>query len=413
MRVTTLFKRLLHLEGVRVVGVELEQLRGRERVVVSIERPARRWLSCPRCGFRTRAAYDRSLRTLRHLDLARTPCLLRLEVRGLSCPDCGVVSEDLPFARVGSRFTRAFEDSCVWLVKDAPKTVVSRLMRIDWQTVGRMIERVVEEAMKTGRDPLSGLKRIGIDEVSYRKGHRYLLCVVCHETGRIVWAQPGRSGAVLASFFDELGEEACKRLEAVSADLAGAWREVIKARAPNAVVCADPFHVIKLASEALDQLRRQDWQRLRKEDPRRAAWLKGTRFVLRRRAEALSASERKLIAELEETNRRVYRGWLLLDQLRAVYQAEGKEQAELLIDEWLYAASTSLLVPFVKAARTLQEHRTEIVNAIAIGISNARLEAMNSTVRLISHRSRGFRRLDSLLALIHLVCGKVPVALPT
>jgi len=201
-------------------------------------------------------------------------------------------------------------------------------------------------------------------------------------------------------------------LEAVSADLAPAWREVIRERAPNALVCADPFHVVKLASEALDTLRRQDWQRLRKQDPRRAVWLKGTRFVLRQRADTLTPGQRGLIDELARTNERVYRGWLLCDQLRAVFAADADEAAPLL-EQWLHAAGSSLLVPFVKLARTLGEHRDGIVNAIRLGLSNARLEAMNSTVRLISHRSRGFRRLDSLLALIRLVCGRVPIELPT
>lgn len=413
MRVTTLFKRLLRLEGVRVVAVELAGEPGEERIVVDLARPPRRWLRCPGCGFRTRASYDRSLRTLRHLDVLRTPCLLRLEVRRLACPDCGVVSEELPFARSGSRFTRAFEDTCVWLARDAPKTVVSRLLRIDWATVGRMIERVVAEASAaSGEQWLDGLRRIGIDEVSYRKGRRYLLCVVCHDTGRIVWAAPGRNRAVLHAFFDELGPQRCKLLGAVSADLAPAWQEVLRERAPNALVCADPFHVIKLAGEALDTLRRQDWQRLRKQDPRRAVWLKGTRFVLRQRADTLTNGQRELIEELAQTNERVYRGWLLCDQLRAVF-ASDRDQAPLLLDEWLHAAGSSLLVPFVKLARTLSEHRDGIVNAIRLGLSNARLEAMNSTVRLISHRSRGFRRLDSLLALIRLVCGRVPITLPT
>jgi transposase len=305
MRVTTLFKRLLRLDGVRVVAVEWAGEPGRERLLVDLARPVRRWLRCAGCGFRTRASYDHSMRTLRHLDVLRIPCLLRLEVRRLVCPSCGVVAEELPFARPASRFTRAFEDSCVWLARDAPKTVVSRLLRIDWATVGRMIERVVAEAAASDAGQwLDGLRRVGIDEVSYRKGHRYLLCVVCHDTGRIVWAQPGRSRAVLHSFFDELGPHRCALLDAVSADLAPAWQEVIRERAPNALLCADPFHVLKLASQALDTLRRQDWQRLRKEDPRRAVWLKGTRFVLRQRADTLTVGQRGLIEEPSETNER-------------------------------------------------------------------------------------------------------------
>jgi len=128
MRVATLFKRLLRLDGLRVLTVELVGEAGEEAVIVDVALPQRRKLVCSRCGFSSRAAYDRTLRTFRHLDLLRVSYLVRLELRRLACPRCGVVAEELPFARAGSRFTRAFEDSCVWLARDAPKTVVSRLM---------------------------------------------------------------------------------------------------------------------------------------------------------------------------------------------------------------------------------------------------------------------------------------------
>ena len=171
-------------------------------------------------------------------------------------------------------------------------------------------ERVVDEALGDAPDTLDGLRRIGVDEVAYRKGHRYLLCVVCHGTGRIVWARPGRSKATLASFFLELGPDRARRLEAVSVDLHGAWPEMIRIAAPKAAICADPFHVVKLAGEALDALRRADWQRPGAEDPERARFIKGTRFLLRRRADTLSGEQRDLIEGLAETNERLYRGWL-------------------------------------------------------------------------------------------------------
>jgi transposase len=249
--------------------------------------------------------------------------------------------------------------------------------------------------------------------VSYRKGHRYLLRVVDHDTGRIVWTGPGRSKATLAAFFVELGPERARLIEAVSVDLHTAWPPVIRAAAPQAAICADPFHVVALAGTALDRLRRADWQRLRSEDPARARWFKGARFVLRRRAEGLSDDQRGLIEELADTNERVYRGWLLVDQLRAIYRAPDPDEAGLMLKVWCEAARASGLAPFAKIARTFTAHAEAIINAIHLGITNARIEAMNSTVRLMSHRSRGFRRVSSLVALIQLVCGKIPVALPT
>ena len=414
MRVATLFKRLLGLGRERVVGVEIVGEGAHQEVIVDLARRERRRMRCGRCDRVVRGIYDRSTRSWRHLDLMRVRCTLRAEVRRVECPDCGVVAEAVPWARSGSRFTRGFEDTCVWLVRAAPKIVVAQLMRVDWATVGRMIERVVDEhtAARDG-DGLDGLTRIGIDEVAYRKGHRYLMCVVCHDSARVVWAAPGRSQAVIAQFFEQLGPERCRLIESASVDLHGGWPAVIARYCPDAAICADPFHVVKLAGEALDELRRADWQRLREEDPERAKWLKGTRFLLRRRSETLGDRARSVLEDLAETNQDVYRGWLLTDQLRMVYLAESRAEARDLIDEWIFAAATSELDPFIRVAITFERHADAIANAVWLGVNNARLEAMNSTVRLMSHRARGFRRLQSLLSLITLVCGRIPVALPT
>lgn len=412
MRVATLFKRLLRLGRERVVGLELVEGSG-ERIVVDIARPERRRMRCSRCGRASRAVYDRSIRSWRHLDCLRTPLVLRAEVRRIDCRACGVVAEQVPWARPGSRFSRAFEDTAVWLARAAPKRVVAELVRIDWATVGRMIERVLAEADGVGPDRLDGLRRIGIDEVAYRKGQRYLLVIVDHDSGRIVWCAPGKSAGNLCAFFDALGPARAARIEAVSCDMTGGWAGVIGARAPQAAICTDPFHVVGLAHEALDQLRRAEWNRLRAADPAGGARFKGLRFVLRRRAEGLSADQRALIEQLADDNRAVYEGWLLVDQLRGVYRAPDPAQAATLLERWIGAAAGCGHRPFERVARTLSRHFERIVNAIALGINNARLEAMNSTVRLISHRSRGFRRVDSLVALIRLVCGPIPVVLPT
>lgn len=414
MRLATVFKRLLRLARERVSGVELVEHADRQLLVVDVALPKRRRLVCSGCGERASAGYDRRVVSWRHLDVFRAECLLRCEIRRVVCSGCGIRGELVPWARAGSRFTRAFEDTCVWLARSASHSRVAELMRIDWASVGRMIERVVAEHTRTrAGDGLDGLRRIGIDEVAYRKGHRYLMCVVDHDSGRLVWAAPGRSQTTAQAFFDDLGKERCRKITAVSTDLHGGWLATIRTNCPNAAICADPFHVIKLAGDALDELRRADWQRLRETDPDRAKWLKGTRFTLRRRSDRLKDGDRTILDQLAETNHDVYLGWLLLDQLRCVYLARDHDEALRLLDEWVLAACVSELEPFVRIAITFDTHSEAIANAIALGLSNARLEGMNSTVRLLSHRARGFRRLESLLAMITLVCGRIPVALPT
>jgi len=187
VRVTTAFKRLLCLTGITVSGVEF----GKSTVVVTVKLTARK-LQCPLCVFTTKAQYDRRpvSSVWRHLDLAAWRLEIRSDLRRLECPTHGVRTQGVPFARPGSRFTRDFEDLVGWLATTMDKSALRRLMRIDWDTTGRIIERVIE----TGLDPkrLDDLFVIGVDEVSWRKGHSYLTMVSNNATGKFVWGQQGK-----------------------------------------------------------------------------------------------------------------------------------------------------------------------------------------------------------------------------
>jgi transposase len=413
MRVADLFKRLLGLPGVRVRDLWLEERPGAAVLAVRVCPPARRLMACSGCGQLVRAIYDRSERRVRHRDLLGARCELVVEVRRLSCPACGVRPEALPFLRAGSRFTREFEDTCAWLARHAPQRIVAELMRIDPETVGRIAARVVAEARRGG-DGLDGLVRIGVDEVSWRRGHHYLTVVCCHDSGRVVWVGQGDRARALGRFFDQLGPERAARIEAISADLGPAYLSVIRARAPQAAVCADPFHLVQMAHFALDRLRAQSWQRLRRSDPERARFLKGARFALRRGPQRRTASDITLIEELAEANQEVYRAFLWCEQLRALVRGELDPDAAPELLQQLAAAAPALGHPrFRRLGRALSRHAGAILATLHHRITNGRIEALNSTVRLLSHRARGFRRVDNLIGLIHLVCGRVRVELPT
>src|SRR5690606_25534048 len=148
----------------------------------------------------------------------------------VACGEHGPTVAAVPWARHASRFTVAFEDTCAWLAARAPASTVAELLRVSWRAVTGIVERVVAEA--SGRvDRLDGLRRIGIDEVAYRKGHRYLTVVVDHDTGRLVWAGKGRDKATVSAFFDALGDERAARLTHVSCDAADWITTVVAQRA--------------------------------------------------------------------------------------------------------------------------------------------------------------------------------------
>ena len=223
MRVTTAFNRVLGLPGTSVIGVRFD----REGVLVAV-RLRRRRRVCSGCGQLCRATHDTQICRWRHLDLGAQRCYLIAALRRVKCPDCGVRLEAVPWAR-SARFTRDFEDVVAFLAQQMAKAPIAALMRIDWETVGRIVERVIAERLDPRR--LQGLRMIGVDEVSYRRRHRYLTVVADHHTGRIVWVAKGRNSATLQAFFDELGDRRAT-IRAVSIDMSGGYEKGDPRRGP-------------------------------------------------------------------------------------------------------------------------------------------------------------------------------------
>jgi transposase len=407
VRVTTAFNRLLRLEGASVSAVSFAN----EGVVVEV-RLRRRRRVCSGCGQIVSATHDSARRRWRHLDLGGVRCFVEATLRRVSCPDCGVRVEAVAFARVGARHTRAFDELVACLAQQMAKTPLSQLVRVSWETVGRICARVLAERL--GPERFQGLQRIGIDEISYRRGHRYLTLVVDHDTGRVVWASAGaRAKESLDGFLAALGPERAAAIEAVSLDMAPGYNQAIRERLPQAAICIDPFHVVKLCNRALELVRRTQWRLHHgRRQSERDRWRIGARWALLTGAEHQSARQRQLLAELEQANSSLFRAYLLKEQLRALFRLPDPEQASTLFDAWLEAAQTCGLAPFERLARTLESFRSGILASIKLGLSNGRLEGLNSKVRLLSHRSFGFHSAQALIALVYLCCGGIRIGLP-
>jgi transposase len=291
------------------------------------------------------------------------------------------------------------------------KSAVAELQRIAWRTVGRIVERVSDEGRRRV-DLLAGLRRIGIDEISYRNGQRYLTVVVDHHTGRLVWAAAGANIKTLSGFFELLGEERCQRIELVSADM-GSWiAKALAKHCPDAVLCVDPFHVVKLATEALDVVRREVWNEARRAGQKQLAKdLKGARFALWKNPEHLTDRQETKLASIQATNRPLYRAYLLKEQLRQIYWLPAAQALEL-VNQWLAWARRCRLPAFVKLARAITEQRAGIEAAINHGLSNARVEQINTQIRLITRRAFGFHSPHALIALAMLTLGGLCPPLP-
>jgi transposase len=410
VRATTLLNRLLDLPGIRVRGVSLP---GPGLLVVDVALRRHR-LQCPYCGWRTRWRYDRRrvASRWRHLDLGATMVIVRAELRRLECPTCGVVTEAVPFARHRCGFTGDFEDVAAFLATKTDKTTIARFLRIDWDTVGRICQRVVTD--KLDRDRLAGLVNIGVDEVSWRKHHHYLTLVYDHGGKKVVWGKAGKDAATLDAFFTELGAQRGRKIQAVSMDMGPAFANSVGAHAPQATIAIDPFHAVKVVTDALDVVRREAWNDLRRSgNPGAAHKFKGARWALLKNPTNLTDEQAATLRKLKRRGGQVWRAYTLKEAFRAIFAGDlSIEQVSELIDRWVSRASRSRLPAFVKAAKTIRRHRDGILAAIRLGINNGRAEGLNNVVRLIIHRARGFHSADAALALVMLTCGPITLQLP-
>jgi len=406
VRVTTAFNRMLGLPGAWVRDVAF----GSEAMIVTVALRRKRAI-CSGCGAGGLPIKDHRVKRWRHLDAGGMRCVIECRLRRLYCPGCGDLPEMVEWARGGARYTRDFDDLCAWLAQQMSQTQVTRLMRIGWETVGKILARVVAEKLPAGR--LDGLRLIGVDEVSYGADHKFLTCVADHETGGIVWATEGRNAASLQAFFDGLTPEQKASIQAVSIDMSAGYEKAIRAPegVPHAQVCFDPFHVVQLAGKAVDQVRRDEYNRHGRSATGEGKWIKGTRYSLLKDTAKQTARQLLKLAEVVLMNKRLYRAFLLYGELRYIYRLPKDEAAERL-EAWLAWASRSRLKPFVKLARTIRKHKSGVLAAVEIGLSNGRLEALNSKVRLLSHRAYGFHSADALIAMIYLCCAGIQIALP-
>jgi transposase len=418
-----------------VLGVAIDG----DAIVVSVRPHKRERRRCPVCGRRCDCHDHEPTRRWRAMDLARSRCYLEYRPARVRCPEHGVLVERVPWARHGSRFTRDFEDWVACLAVRCCVSAVARIARVEWHSVGGICRRVCDEIeAQRGVARFDGLRRIGIDETSYKKGHRYLTVVVDHDRGCLVWAHEGYGKEVLSLFLDELTREQRRAIEVVTADGARWIKALVRRRCPNARWVMDPFHVVEWMNDALDEVRRDEWQVAKaaakaatpKRDgpgrPRRgeetppeakrarelAASIKNSRYALVKNPEDLTDAQRGKLAELRRAGGRLFTAWDLKEDLRAVFRADTPAEAQALLDAWLHRAAYCRIRPVVGVEKKVRRRRADVVAAVELGIGTGRVESINQKIKVTIAAGYGFRNTDNLIAIVMLRCSDEHPALP-
>lgn len=396
-----------------VTKVELDTAKRRIDFEVACEAKK---LPCPSCGVNGQGIHDRIRRDWRHLDFFQYEAWLHAEVPRVDCSACGKTSlVEVPWARPGSGFTLLFEALALSLCQSLPVAQAAAQLRVAPKRLWRRLEHYVGEAR--AQDVMTGIEVVGIDETSLKRGQEYVTVVHDLEAKRLLFMTPGRKHDTVVDFKAEVVAHGGDpdQIKHVCMDMSAAYTKGVTEALPQAQISYDRFHVIALANEAMDAVRREEMQ----SQPRavRAALgmdskaVKGMVWSMRKDPSDWNENQMNTMYHLQRSNLRSARAWRLKQALRDVY-AQGvsgncEETAKAALQGWISWARRCRLEPFKKLANTLRDRLPGVVRGMLDGRSNAYVEAMNGLLQQTKTAARGFRTVKNFVAIAYLRMSKL------
>lgn len=401
MESTALFEMALGLTGGWKV-VKSEFRGAPKKLEIHLEFKKGNQFECPECGDKS-AVHDTVEKRWRHLNFFQYECELVARVPRVRCKKHGVRQAEVPWARPGSGFTLMFEAAVMMLAKEMPVSAVAEMLGEIDTRLWRLIMARVEEAHQ--QSDWSEVRAIAIDETSVRKGWNYVTVILDAHSRRLLYVAPGRSGEALRSFKEALLERGGRpeQIGHIVMDMLHCFKRGARENFPWAKVVFDRFHVMVMAGEAVDQVRKG----LQAE----GAALKGSLWALRGNEWNLREDQKTTRKDLAKRYKQLGRALALRSALQDVYASESEGQT--LLAWWCRWALRSKLKPFEKLANSIKQHWQGIIAFFESRLTQGPIEAINGIIQLAKRRSRGFRNLAYLRTIAYWVAGKLTLNLPS
>jgi transposase len=399
-------KLLLSLLGFKNLLITGHELLPRKGVLWLAVKPHKNGACCPKCGRRGKLlkrsskGAERDPRTWRDLPVGGLSVAITYRPREIICQTHGRIQEDIPWAAPHSRSTLRTDFQVLRHCKVMTQKEAASQLGLPASTLAEMLHRCVKRYRKGHK--LRGLKNLGIDEISYKRGHRYLTIVYDLDRRQVVWVGKGKGRKTIDYFFNEVmsaGQR--KRVQTACCDMSRTYIGAIEDHLPEALLVIDRFHVIKELNNAVDETRKEVWRTASKAERK---GLKGLRFILLKNRKNRTRREHKIMAEITRTQRQVARACELKDELAHFWTYSYIGSAEKFLKGWKKRAKLSRIEPLKKFARTLENH-WEGVMASMTGITNAVAEGLNRVIRMTKNRASGYRSTDNFANMIYLIIG--------
>ena len=364
---------------------------------------------CPICG-KPSAVYDSEVKRWRHMNFWQHATFLSARVPRVECPEHKVRQVQVPWARAESGFTLMFEALVMALVKEMPVSAVGALVAEHDTRLWRIVRHYVDAAHAAQR--WNEIRAVAIDETATRKGHRYATVVVeidleWKREARLLFMTPERTAASVGQFVEAMDAHGAsgQQVQVVAIDMSAAYQKGAAEHLPQAQVVFDPFHVMKLAGDAIDGVRRE----LRAQ----GADVKGAMWALRGNWENLKQEQRELRLDLCARHKALGRALALRESLQETWHWPDAASAALHLKGWCSWAARSRLVPFQKLARTIKAHWDGILAFYPNRVTSAAIEAINGIIQTARRRARGFRNFLNLQAICYWMAGRLTLPIPS
>jgi transposase len=380
------------------------------RLEIEIEVRARNGgrASCSGCG-RKRPGYDRlAARRFEFVPLWGIPVFFVYAMRRVQCRECGVRVEAVPWGSGKRQLTDTYSWFLAGWAKRLSWTEVAEAFHTSWEKVYRAVEHAVEWGR--AHQSLTGIEAIGVDEIQWQRGHRYLTLVYQIDEGcrRLLWVGQERKVKTLLRFFRWFGKERSAALRFICSDMWRPYLKVIAKRASQAAHVLDRFHIMATMSKAIDEVRAQEVKKLKVEGYEPV--LTRARWLLLKRPENLTAKQEPRLAELLKYNLRSVRAYLLKEDFQSFWEYRSPYWAGVLLDRWCTRTMRSQLEPMKKVARTLRNHRPLILNWFRArgAISAGAVEGFNNKAKLTMRKAYGFRTDRAMEVALYHTLGALP-----
>jgi transposase len=358
--------------------------------------------ACPRCGG-LHKVYDTREKVWRHLNFFQYKCYLHFPVPRTDCPQCGKLQHIPAWTREQSGFTLLFEAFIVALAKAGlPFSELSNMTGENDTRLRRIIDHYVEEAYKARS--FAEVTRLGIDETSSKKGHRYITVVTNQDDGTVIFATEGKDAETLKRFVQEAQQHGMRpeNVTEVSMDMSQAFQNGVTDNLPGASITFDRFHVMKLLNEAVDKVRRNE----QNQSPELKNALKKSRYVWLKNPDNLTQCQRELLESLQTSNLLTAEAYRLKLAFQEIYASSGNaDTAALGFSTWMETVQNSKLEPLIHFADTLKKHLSGVLRFFTSRITNGISEGLNSIIGQVKRRARGYTNMRHFINTIYLVVG--------